>query len=65
MYLLSSPAFASLAPGSEGVGQLYAAVFKQLGCALFAPFIVGQLIQFFLPRQTNWAMNKVDLSQLS
>jgi sodium/bile acid cotransporter 7 len=62
MYLTSSPAFSHLAPGSEGVGQLYASVFKQLGCALFAPFIVGQLIQFSFPKQTNWALNKVFIS---
>jgi len=64
MYLISSPAFSHLAPGSEGVGQLYASVFKQLGCALFAPFIVGQLLQFSFPKQTNWAMNKLYLNKV-
>jgi predicted Na+-dependent transporter len=61
MYITSSPTLTSLAPGSEGVGQLYAAVFKQLGCAVFAPFAVGQLVQYFFPKQSNWAMDKVCL----
>ena len=64
MYLTSSSAFEGLIPGTNGVGQLYANVFKQLGCALFAPFIVGQLIQFIFPKQTNWAMNKLYLSKV-
>jgi len=59
MYLTSSPAFDGYVPGSNGVGQLYADVFQLLGCALFAPFFVGQAIQYFFPKQTNWAMNKV------
>jgi predicted Na+-dependent transporter len=59
MYLNSSPAFEGLVPGKNGVGQLYADVFKQLGCAVFAPFVVGQLIQLFFPKQTSWAMNRV------
>jgi len=53
MYLTSSSTFEGLVPGSDGVGQLYANVFKQLGCALFAPFIVGQLVQLVCPKQTN------------
>jgi sodium/bile acid cotransporter 7 len=61
MYITSSPTLTSLAPGSDGVGQLYAAVFKQLGCAVFAPFALGQLVQYFFPSQSNWAMNKVYL----
>ena len=41
------------------MGQLYADVFKQLGCALFAPFLLGQLLQLFFPKQANWAMTNV------
>jgi solute carrier family 10 (sodium/bile acid cotransporter), member 7 len=65
MYLTSSSAFEGLVPGKDGVGQLYANVFKQLGCAVFAPFILGQLIQFFSPQKTNWAMNKLYLNKVS
>jgi sodium/bile acid cotransporter 7 len=59
MYLSSSSAFDDYVPGVGGVGQLYGAVFKQLGCAVFAPFIVGQLLQLLFPKQTNWAMRRV------
>jgi solute carrier family 10 (sodium/bile acid cotransporter), member 7 len=59
MYLSASSAFDGYVPGVGGVGQLYAAVFQQLGCAVFAPFIVGQLLQLLFPKQTNWAMTKV------
>jgi solute carrier family 10 (sodium/bile acid cotransporter), member 7 len=65
MYLTSSSAYEGLVPGADGVGQLYADVFKQLGCAMFAPFFVGQLIQFFFPKQANWAMTKVDHTSMS
>ena len=64
MYLTSSSSFDGLVPGTDGVRQLYADVFKQLGCALFAPFIVGQLIQFTFPKQTNWAMDKFYLNKV-
>ena len=64
MYLTSSSAFDGLVPGSDGVRQLYADVFKQLGCAVFAPFIVGQLIQLEFPKQTNWAMNTFYLNKV-
>ena len=59
MYLMSSSSFDGLIPGANGVAQLYADVFKQLGCAAFAPFIVGQLFQLFFPMQTDWAISKV------
>src|SRR5271169_2578095 len=65
MYLASSSAFEGLVPGKDGIGQLYANVFKQLGCAVFAPFILGQLIQLFSPQKTNWAMNKLYLNKIS
>jgi len=65
MYLTSSSAYEGLVPGADGVGQLYADVFQQLGCAMFAPFFVGQLIQLFFPKQSNWAMTKVYCASLS
>ena len=65
MYLTSSSAFEDFVPGSDGVGRLYADVFKQLGCAVFAPFVVGQLIQFMFPEQTTWAVIKLRLSKVS
>src|SRR5947207_3462109 len=65
MYLTSSSAFEGLIPGLDGVRQLYADVFKQLGCALFAPFIVGQLVQFVCPKETNWAMDNLYLNKVS
>lgn len=64
IYLTSSSAFDGLVPGSNGVRELYVDVFKQLGCALFAPFIVGQFIQFIFPKQTNRAINKFHLNKV-
>ena len=65
MYLTSSSAFDGLVPGTDGVIRLYADVFKQLGCAVFAPFIVGQLMQLVFPKQTTWAMNTFRLNKVS
>jgi len=59
LYLMSSPAFEGLVPGSDGLCQLYANVFQLLGCSLFAPFAVGQLLQYFFPNQTAWALSRV------
>ena len=63
MYLSSSPVFNNYVPGAGAVQQLYSAVFQQLGSAVFAPFFVGQLLQFFYPKKTNWAMQKVSEPQ--
>ena len=65
MYLTSSSAFDGLVPGTNGVGQLYADVFKQLSCAVFAPLLVGQLIQFHFPEQSTWAVNRLYLSKVA
>jgi solute carrier family 10 (sodium/bile acid cotransporter), member 7 len=64
MYLTSSSTFEGLVPGSDGIRKLYTDVFKQLGCAVFAPFVLGQLIQLLFPKQTKWAMNKLHLNKV-
>jgi|SRR5579859_861627 len=64
MYLTSSPAFAGLIPGADGVSQLYGQIFKQLGCAVFAPFALGQLLHLVFPRQSDWAMKKLYLNKV-
>jgi solute carrier family 10 (sodium/bile acid cotransporter), member 7 len=64
MYLTSSSVFDGFVPGSNGAGQLYVDVFKQLGCAVFAPLLVGQLLQYLFPRQSTWAINKFCLNKV-
>lgn len=64
MYLTSSSVFDGFVPGSNGVGQLYVDVFKQLGCAVFAPLLVGQLLQYLFPKKSSWAINKFYLNKV-
>ncbi|GAA5893306.1 hypothetical protein JCM6882_008000 [Rhodosporidiobolus microsporus] len=43
-----------VASGGGGTTELYRRVIEQLGYSVFIPLFVGEVIQFFFPKQTKW-----------
>lgn len=52
------------AAGGGGTGQLYKNILAQLGYSVFIPLFVGEVIQYFFPRQTKWTREKFRLGKV-
>jgi len=63
MYLTASPLFAPLRPGQNGLGSLYASVFKQLGLSVFMPLFIGQVVRYIIPKPVDWAVRRLYLGK--
>ncbi|BGP16797.1 hypothetical protein JCM10213_002191 [Rhodosporidiobolus nylandii] len=53
-----------VASGGGGIGQLYVQVIKQLVYTVFVPLIVGEVIQYFFPKQTKWTRETFRLGKV-
>lgn len=65
MYLTNKTGFGFGNPASgEPLSQLYARVMQNLGCSVFVPLFVGQVVQNVFPKQVKWAVTKLKLGKL-
>ncbi|GAA5991637.1 hypothetical protein JCM11641_000205 [Rhodosporidiobolus odoratus] len=53
-----------VASGGGGTGRLYEEVIKQLGYTVFIPLFVGEVIQYFFPKQTKWTRDTFRLGKV-
>lgn len=46
------------------IQQLYADVMQQVGCSVFVPLFVGQVVQNLFPKQVKWCMTTLKLNKV-
>ncbi|KAF9698959.1 hypothetical protein EKO04_003339 [Ascochyta lentis] len=65
MYLSSGAWYTQVLEKGSGYGEIYRRVFMQLGLSLFLPMAVGQVVQYFLPKQCKKVFVEWELTKLS
>ena len=49
---------------TESIQSLYGETMKELGCSVFVPLFVGQVLQNVFPKQTKWVLTTFRLSKV-
>jgi sodium/bile acid cotransporter 7 len=65
MYLSSGAWYSQVLEKGSGYGEIYRRVFMQLGLSLFLPMAVGQVVQYFYPKQCKKVFVEWKLTKLS
>ncbi|KZM28636.1 uncharacterized protein EKO05_0003922 [Ascochyta rabiei] len=65
MYLSSGAWYTQVLEKGSGYGEIYRRVFMQLGLSLFLPMAVGQVVQYFFPKQCKKVFLEWKLMKLS
>ncbi|KAJ4356950.1 hypothetical protein N0V95_002893 [Ascochyta clinopodiicola] len=65
MYLSSGAWYTQVLEKGSGYGEIYRRVFMQLGLSLFLPMAVGQVVQYFFPKQCKKVFIEWKLMKLS
>ncbi|KAL6712380.1 hypothetical protein ACN47E_000257 [Coniothyrium glycines] len=65
MYLSTGSWYSRVLVHGGGYGEIYRRVFMQLGLSLFVPMLVGQIVQYFFPKQCKKVFFEWKLLKLS
>ncbi|KAL6934007.1 uncharacterized protein HGUI_00781 [Hanseniaspora guilliermondii] len=64
MFMKGEFSFANPANNSSGVTGVYRRVMKQIGCCLFVPFFIGQMVRIWFLPQIQWFWKTFRLTKL-